>query len=87
MLTARDDLPARLEEVDQHDLLQKALARVSLRVRPQTLNAFRLTTFDGLSGAQVAVRLGMPLLSVYKARSNVQKLLAAEVRYLEAGAT
>ena len=33
--------------------------------------------------ADVAVRLGMKVAAVYKARSNVQKLLREEVKYLE----
>jgi RNA polymerase sigma-70 factor (ECF subfamily) len=82
-LSARDDLAARLETEHQQELVERALQRVRPRVQPQTWDAFRLTAFDGLSGAEVAGRLGMPVTSVYKARSNVQKLLEAEVHYLE----
>jgi RNA polymerase sigma-70 factor (ECF subfamily) len=82
---ARDDLTARLEAAYEQELLDQALARVRPRVQPQTWDAFRLTAFDGLSGAEAAARLGMPVTSVYKAKSNVQKLLEAEVRYLEGG--
>ena len=32
-----------------------------------------------------AARLGMPVTSVYKAKSNVQKMLEAEVRELDGG--
>ena len=52
----------------------------------QIENRLRLTALDGLSAADVAARLGMALTSVYKAKSNVQKLLESEVRYLEGGA-
>jgi RNA polymerase sigma-70 factor (ECF subfamily) len=69
----------------EHELLEQALGRVRLRVQPQTWEAFRLTALDGLSGAETAARLGMPLTSVYKAKSNIQKLLESEVRYLEGG--
>ena len=62
-----------------------ARQRVHLRVQPQTWEAFRLIAFDGLSGAEAAARLGLPVTRVYKAKSNVQKLLEAEVRYLEGG--
>jgi RNA polymerase sigma-70 factor (ECF subfamily) len=86
-LAARDDLGARLETAYEQELVEQALARVCPRVQPQTWEAFRLTAFDGLSGAEVAARLGIPMTSVYKARSNVQKLLEAEVRYLEEGET
>jgi RNA polymerase sigma factor (sigma-70 family) len=84
-IEARDDLTARLEAAWEQELLDRALQRVRQRVQPQTWDAFRLTAFDGLSGAQVALRLGMPVISVYKAKSNVQKLLEGEVRNLEEG--
>jgi RNA polymerase sigma-70 factor (ECF subfamily) len=82
---ARDDLAARLEGAAEQELLEQALARVRLRVRPQTWDAFRLTALVGLPGAAAAAQLGIPVTSVYKARSNVQKLLEEEVRYLEGG--
>ena len=83
MLPARDDLAGRLEAAYEQELLDLALARVRLRVESQTWDAFRLTAFDKLSGAEVATRLGIRVTSVYKAKSNVQKLLKAEVRNLE----
>ncbi len=84
-LAARDDLTAGIESAYEQELLARALARVKPRVQPQTWEAFRLTAFDGLSGAEVAARLGIPVTSVYKARSNVQKLLEAEAADLEGG--
>jgi RNA polymerase sigma-70 factor (ECF subfamily) len=86
-LAARDDLGARLEAAYEQELVEQALARVRSRVQPPTWEAFRLTAFEGLSGAEVAARLGMAVTSVYKAKSNVQKLLEAEVRYLEGDET
>ena len=84
-LAARDDLGARLEAAYEQELVEQALARVRPRVQPPTWEAFHLTAFEGLSGAQAAARLGMAVTSVYKAKSNVQKLLKAGVRYLEGG--
>jgi RNA polymerase sigma-70 factor (ECF subfamily) len=84
-LSARDDLGARLEAAYEQELVEQALERVRPRVQPPTWEAFRLTAFEGLPGAEVAARLGMAVTSVYKAKSNVQKLLEAEVRYLEGG--
>jgi DNA-directed RNA polymerase specialized sigma24 family protein len=52
-------------------------------VQPQTWEAFCLTTYEGLSGAEAATRLGLTVTSIYKAKSNVRKLLEAEVRSLE----
>jgi RNA polymerase sigma-70 factor (ECF subfamily) len=86
-LAARDELEARLEAAYEQELVEHALARVRSRVQPPTWEAFHLTAFEGLSGAEAAARLGMAVTSVYKAKSNVQKLLEAEVRYLEGGET
>jgi RNA polymerase sigma-70 factor (ECF subfamily) len=86
-LAARDELGAHLEAAYEQELVEHALARVRPRVQPPTWEAFRLTAFEGLSGAEAAARLGMAVTSVYKAKSNVQKLLEAEVRYLEGGET
>lgn len=82
-IAARDDLADWVDGAYQQELLDEAVVRVRPRVQTQTWEAFRLTTFDGLSGAEAAVRLGLPVTSVYKAKSNIQKLLEAEVRSLE----
>lgn len=84
-VAARDDLAAGVEAAYEQELLDRAMERIRPRVQPQTWDAFRLTAFDGLSGADAAARLGMPITSVYKAKSNVQKLLEAEVRELDGG--
>jgi RNA polymerase sigma-70 factor (ECF subfamily) len=86
-LAARDDLASWMEGAYEQELLDEALVRVRPRVQPQTWEAFRLTTYEGLSGAEVAGRLGMAITSVYKAKSNVQKMLEAEVNSLEEVAT
>jgi RNA polymerase sigma-70 factor (ECF subfamily) len=82
-LAARDDLADRMQSAYEQELLDEALARVRARVQSQTWDAFRLTTYEGMSGADAAARLGMPVTSVYKAKSNIQKLLEAEVRVVE----
>jgi RNA polymerase sigma factor (sigma-70 family) len=86
-LAARDDLAVWVEREYEQELMERALERVRPRVQPQTWDAFRLTAFDGLPGAEVAARLGIAVTSVYKAKSNVQKLLEAEVLALEGGGT
>ena len=65
------------------DALRAAVARVRGRVAERTWEAFRLTALDGLSGAEAAARLGVAVMSVFKSRSNVQKMLQEEVRWLE----
>src|SRR5262245_36002423 len=56
---AGDDLAQHLNEQFDQELLTAAQARVRERVEPHTWEAFRLTAQDGLSGADVAGRLGM----------------------------
>jgi DNA-directed RNA polymerase specialized sigma24 family protein len=53
-------------------------------VEPHTWEAFRLTAIDGLSGAEVAARLGMQVGTLFKAKSKVQKMLRDEVDRLNA---
>lgn len=84
-LAARDELGEQLEAAYEQELVECALVRVRPRVRPPTWEAFRLTALEQLSGAEAAAQLGMAVTSVYKAKSNVLKLLEAEVRYLEGG--
>jgi RNA polymerase sigma-70 factor (ECF subfamily) len=80
---ARDDLERRLGEAFDLELLQVATANVRERVEGHTWEAFRLTAVDGLSGAEAAARLGLPVASVFKAKSNVQKMLREEIDRLE----
>jgi RNA polymerase sigma-70 factor (ECF subfamily) len=80
---ARDDLEKRMEDAFDLELLGLAANRVRQRVEAHTWEAFRLTALEGLSGAEVAHRLGMPVVSVFKAKSNVQKMLQEEIALLE----
>lgn len=84
-VAARTDLEARLQEVFDLELLQLAIDRVCERVEPHTWEAFRLTALEGLPGAQAALRLGVPVVSVFKAKSNVHKMLQGEIARLEEG--
>jgi RNA polymerase sigma-70 factor (ECF subfamily) len=86
-IAARDDLAAWMEGAYERELLDQAIVRVRPRVHQHTWEAFRLTTYEGLSGAEVASRLGMAITSVYKAKSNVRKLIEAEVDSLDGVAT
>jgi DNA-directed RNA polymerase specialized sigma24 family protein len=49
-LAARDDLAAGVAAAYEQELLERALDRVRQRVQTQTWDAFRLTTYDGVSG-------------------------------------
>src|SRR4051812_45170545 len=82
---ARNDLVDRLVAAHEQELLVLAQGRVRLRVEPATWDAFRLTALEQVPASEVATKLGMKLAAVYKARSNVQKLLRDEMNYLDGG--
>jgi len=82
-VAARDELAKELADAYDLELINAAMLRVRLRVQPQTWDAYQLTTMDGLAGAEVAAKLNMKVTAVFKAKSNVQKLLQEEIRYLE----
>jgi RNA polymerase sigma-70 factor (ECF subfamily) len=80
---ARDDLEKGMEDAFDLELLELATNHVRDRVAAHTWEAFRLTALEGLSGAEAAARLGMPVASVFKAKSNVQKMLQEEIAQME----
>jgi RNA polymerase sigma-70 factor (ECF subfamily) len=84
-LEARDDLAARLEAEFDRELLERAMLQVAQRVASNTWHAFHLTAVDGISGAEAARRLNLPVASVYVAKSRVQRLIQKEIALLESG--
>jgi RNA polymerase sigma-70 factor (ECF subfamily) len=82
---ARDDLLEHLHEEFDQELLEEAMERIQQRVEPHTWEAFRLTALEGLTGAAVAEQLKMKVTTVFKSKSNVQKMLQEEVKRLEEG--
>lgn len=63
-----------LSEFDR-ERLDVALERVRQRVPRSQWEAFRLTALDGLSGAEAAAKLGMPVATVFTAKSKVRHLV------------
>jgi RNA polymerase sigma-70 factor (ECF subfamily) len=80
---AGDDLVGRLAREFDQELLAEARVRVQQRVEPHTWEAFHLTAVGGLSGADAAVKLGLKVATVFKAKSKVQKMLQEEIIRLE----
>jgi DNA-directed RNA polymerase specialized sigma24 family protein len=80
---ARDDLIAHLKETFDAEIVAAASARARARVEPRTWEAFRLTAHEGLSGDEVAARLGMTTENVFKAKSRVLGFLREEIKRLE----
>jgi RNA polymerase sigma-70 factor (ECF subfamily) len=84
-LEAREDLARKLEGAFDLELLEAAMARVRLRVAPQTWEAFRLMAFEGIPASAVAAKVRMQVAMVYVAKGKVQKMLREEVTILETG--
>ena len=82
-LEVREDLVKRIEVEFDLELLEEARSRVRKRVDPRTWEAYDLTAVQGLSGIDVADRLGMSVANVFKARSNVLLKLREEVKGLQ----
>jgi RNA polymerase sigma-70 factor (ECF subfamily) len=79
---AMADLERRIEGAFEKELIDLAMRRVEKRVKPQNWQAFRLTALEGLSGADAAERLHMPVAHLYVAKNRVQKLLQEEIEIL-----
>jgi RNA polymerase sigma-70 factor (ECF subfamily) len=82
-VAAGDDLMQRFEEESNRELLERAMARVQLRVQPHTWEAFRLLALEERPGSEVAERLGMKVASVFVAKSNVRKMIEEEIAGLD----
>jgi len=85
-LEARDDLVRRLEEQFDLELLEEASRRVRDRVQARSWEAYALTAFEGLSGAETGSRLGMSVAAVFQAKASVLRMLREETQLLEQAA-
>jgi RNA polymerase sigma factor (sigma-70 family) len=82
---ARSDLEQQLENAFEAELVDLAMQQVKKRVKPATWEAFQLTAVDGLTGADAAQKLQMPVAHVFVAKNRVQKMLQEEARILRNG--
>ena len=80
---ARSDLERQLEDAFDRELLELAMHRVRKRIKPANWDAVQLTAVEGLSGADAAKRLGIPVAHVFVAKHRIQKMLQGEVRGLK----
>jgi RNA polymerase sigma-70 factor (ECF subfamily) len=80
---AREDLLDHLKEQFDSEIVAMACTRARARVEPQTWEAFRLTAYEGLTGEEVAARLGMTRATVFKAKSRVMQFLREEIKQLD----
>ena len=77
-----DTLATKIEAGYREELLVEAEARVRLRVKPLTWQAYQLST-DGAAAPEIAERLHVKVADVYVAKSRVLKLLRETVKQLE----
>jgi len=80
---AQSDLERHLEDAFDAELVELAMHRVKKRVKPGTWAAFQLTVVEGLSGADAAKKLQIPVAHVFVAKNRVQKMLQEEARILK----
>ena len=80
---AQSDLERQIEDAFDAELLELAMHRVKLRVKPGTWEAFELTVISGLSGAEAAKKLQIPVAHVFVAKNRVQKMLQEEAQILK----
>jgi len=82
---AREDFVRRLEETFDLEVLVEAVHRVRERVADKTWEAYKLAAIEDRPAAEVAARLQMTVVNVFKAKSNVLRRVRDEVRALEEG--
>jgi RNA polymerase sigma-70 factor (ECF subfamily) len=82
-IEAREDLVRHLEEEFDRELLQLAMQRVQLRVKPDTWRAFYLFAVEGLSSDGVARQLGLKVGTVIVYHGRVKQMLRQEIDKLE----
>ncbi len=80
--SAISELTATLDAAAELELLREAEARVQMRVKPHTWEAYRRTVLNSEPAADVARQLNMPIAEVYVAKSRILKCLREEVRQL-----
>lgn len=73
-------LQSDLERLADQELLNRGMEHVRGCVDQRTWQAFYLTTVEGLSGAEVAERLSMPIQMVYVAKCRVKQRLVNRIK-------
>ena len=67
------------------ELVEEASERVRQRVAPKTWEAFRHIAILNRPAREVAQDLDMPMANVFKAKSNVRKMIQQEIHQMEMG--
>jgi RNA polymerase sigma factor (sigma-70 family) len=72
---ARESIAQEILAEFDRERLEIAIQQARQRVPRSQWEAFRLTVLEGLSGAEASATLGMPVATVYTAKSKVKKLV------------
>jgi DNA-directed RNA polymerase specialized sigma24 family protein len=80
---ARVDLEDRVVQQYELEMLEEAMSLVKNQVEPHTWDAYVRTAVRGEKAPTVAAALGLPVANVYKAKSNVMKMVKKMCRHLE----
>lgn len=80
---ALNELSERIEAQYREELLREAEARIKIRVKEETWDAWHKTAVEQQKVADVATAVGMTVAEVYVAKSRVNKMLREEVQRME----
>lgn len=80
---ALTELNRVIEDGHQAEILREAEARVQLRVKPTTWQAYELAAIQQKPAKDVAKQLGLTVAEVYVCKSRVLKLLRETVEQLD----
>lgn len=77
------ELSRAFEQQAEIELLREAEARVKLRVKPNTWDAWRLSIREEMKAPEIAKLLKLGVADVYVARSRVSKMLKEEIARID----
>lgn len=80
---ARVDLADHLGDAFDLELLDEAKSRTRMRVSDSRWQSWELTAIHGLSGKEVAEKIGISIGNVYANKNQIQKLIREEIARLE----
>ena len=80
---ARVDLAAHLGEVFDLEMMDEAKSRVQKRVTEKRWLSWHLLTHTNLSGKEVAEKLGVSVGVAYANKSQIQKMIQAEIEAMD----
>ncbi len=79
---AMEDLAREIDTEGEQEILREAEARVKMRLKQVTWDAYELTAVKDVPAAEAAEQLGIDVAQVYVAKSRVIKMLRTEVQKL-----